>query len=65
LGQKIWCGSSQSGFKIGFKDLKLNRLEAAINLDNLKSIQLAKAIGMHKEGIKRDIGSSLIIGLIM
>jgi RimJ/RimL family protein N-acetyltransferase len=41
------------GLKIGFKQLKLNRLEAAINLDNRKSIRLAKAIGMKREGIKK------------
>ena len=41
------------GLKIGFKQLKLNRLEAAINLDNKKSIRLVKAIGMRKEGIKK------------
>lgn len=42
-----------AGLKVGFKDLKLNRLEAAINLDNRKSIRLAQAIGMQKEGIKK------------
>lgn len=41
------------GLKIGFKALKLNRLEAAINLDNKISIKLAKSIGMKKEGIKK------------
>ena len=45
--------SAKAGLKIGFKDLKLNRLEAAINLDNIKSIRLVKAIGMHKEGLKK------------
>jgi ribosomal-protein-alanine N-acetyltransferase len=45
--------SAKAGLKIGFKDLKLNRLEAAINLDNKKSIRLVKAIGMQKEGIKK------------
>lgn len=45
--------SSAAGLKIGFKQLKLNRLEAAINLDNKKSIRLVKAICMHKEGIKK------------
>ncbi|MBC7741838.1 MAG: GNAT family N-acetyltransferase [Bdellovibrionaceae bacterium] len=45
--------AARAGLKIGFKDLKLNRLEAAINLDNRKSIRLVKAIGMHKEGIKK------------
>lgn len=41
------------GLKIGFKELKLNRLEAAMNLDNKVSTKLAKAIGMKKEGIKK------------
>lgn len=45
--------ASVAGLKIGFKQLKLNRLEAAINLDNKKSIRLVKSIGMRKEGIKK------------
>lgn len=45
--------SSIAGLKIGFKKLKLNRLEAAINLDNKKSIRLVRAIGMRREGIKK------------
>lgn len=45
--------AAKAGLKIGFKNLKLNRLEAAINLDNMKSLRLAKAIGMKKEGIKK------------
>ncbi len=45
--------ASAAGLNIGFKQLKLNRLEAAINLDNRKSIRLVKAIGMRREGIKK------------
>jgi ribosomal-protein-alanine N-acetyltransferase len=45
--------AAAAGLKIGFKQLKLNRLEAAINLDNHKSIHLVKAIGMRKEGVKK------------
>jgi ribosomal-protein-alanine N-acetyltransferase len=45
--------ASLAGLKIGFKHLCLNRLEAAINLDNKISIKLAKSIGMKREGIKR------------
>ena len=45
--------AARAGLRIGFRDLKLNRLEAAINFDNRKSIRLAKAIGMRREGIKR------------
>jgi RimJ/RimL family protein N-acetyltransferase len=39
--------------EIGFKDLKLNRLEAAINLDNRRSLALARSIGMRREGVKK------------
>ena len=45
--------AASAGLKIGFKELKLNRLEAAINLDNKVSISLAKSIGMKREGIKK------------
>lgn len=41
------------GLRIGFRCLKLNRLEAAINLDNRKSIRLARTIEMRREGIKK------------
>lgn len=49
LGQE----AARAGLRIGFKQLKLNRLEAAINFDNRRSIRLAKTIGMRHEGIKR------------
>ena len=52
-GQGYGQEAAAAGLKIGFKHLKLNRLEAAINLDNKKSIRLAKAIGMQREGIKK------------
>jgi [ribosomal protein S5]-alanine N-acetyltransferase len=45
--------AATAGLRIGFKQLKLNRLEAAINLDNKRSIRLVKAIGMRREGIKK------------
>lgn len=45
--------AAAAGLRIGFRQLKLNRLEAAINLDNRKSIRLAKLIGMRREGIKK------------
>lgn len=45
--------ASAAGLRIGFKQLQLNRLEAAINLDNKISIKLSKSIGMKKEGIKK------------
>lgn len=45
--------ASLAGLKIGFKQLRLNRLEAAINLDNKISIKLVKSIGMKREGVKK------------
>lgn len=45
--------AAMKGLEIGFNHLKLNRLEAAINLDNKKSIRLCKKIGMRKEGVKK------------
>lgn len=52
-GQGYGQESAAAGLRIGFKQLKLNRLEAAINLDNKKSVRLVKAIGMQREGIKK------------
>jgi [ribosomal protein S5]-alanine N-acetyltransferase len=46
--------AAAAGLIIGFKQLKLQRLEAAINLDNKVSVKLAKSIGMRKEGIKKN-----------
>jgi RimJ/RimL family protein N-acetyltransferase len=45
--------AAAAGLVVGFRDLKLNRIEAAINLDNRKSIRLVRAIGMRREGIKK------------
>ncbi len=45
--------AAKAGLKIGFQHLQLNRLEAAVNLDNRISIKLSKSIGMRREGIKR------------
>lgn len=45
--------AANAALKIGFRDLKLNRLEAAISIDNSRSIALAKALDMRREGIKR------------
>lgn len=38
--------------KIAFKILKYKRIEAAINVDNKRSINLAKSVGMKKECIR-------------
>lgn len=38
--------------KIAFKILKYKRVEAAINVDNKRSINLAKSVGMKKECIR-------------
>ena len=38
---------------IGFRDLKLHRLEAGIEPNNRRSIMLARSIGLRKEGLKK------------
>lgn len=43
-----------AGIGLGLKDLKLNRLEAVIDLDNRASIALVRSVGMKKEGIRTD-----------
>jgi len=52
-GKGYGTEAARKGLMIGFKQLKLNRLEAAIHLDHRASIRLAKSIGMQKEGIKK------------
>ncbi len=44
---------ARGGMYIGLKVLKLQRLEAAIDLDNRRSIKLVKSLGLEREGIKR------------
>jgi ribosomal-protein-alanine N-acetyltransferase len=39
--------------KAGFEDLTFQRLEAATDLDNKRSIALAKSVGLFDEGIKK------------
>jgi ribosomal-protein-alanine N-acetyltransferase len=38
---------------IGFRDLKLHRIEAGIEPGNIRSIRLARSLGMRREGLKR------------
>jgi len=38
---------------IGFKDLKLHRIEAGIEPGNIRSIRLANSLGMRREGLKK------------
>lgn len=38
---------------IGFKKLKLHRIEAGIEPKNLRSRRLAKSLGLRREGIKK------------
>lgn len=45
--------ATRAGILLGFDELKIHRLEAAINIDNDASIALARAVGMHCEGIRK------------
>ena len=42
-----------AGSKIAFTHLHLNRVEAAINVDNKRSLALARSIKMHSEGLRK------------
>ncbi|MCB0349798.1 MAG: GNAT family N-acetyltransferase [Bdellovibrionales bacterium] len=42
-----------AGIKLAFQVLRVNRVDALINLDNRASIALAKSVGMRSEGIRR------------
>lgn len=62
LGYSIYNGYWGKGYAkeavravldIGFRDLKLHRLEAGIEPGNKRSIGLAKALGMRREGLKK------------
>jgi ribosomal-protein-alanine N-acetyltransferase len=45
--------ATRAGIFIAFDDLKIHRLEAAINTDNVASIALAQSIGMHCDGVRK------------
>jgi len=52
-GQGIGKKSVLAMIDIAFRDLKLHRIEAGIELHNRRSILLAKSIGLRKEGLKK------------
>jgi [ribosomal protein S5]-alanine N-acetyltransferase len=43
----------KAAIDIGFRDIKLHRIEAGIELQNSRSRALARSIGMRREGLKR------------
>jgi [ribosomal protein S5]-alanine N-acetyltransferase len=45
--------ATQAGIDIGFRDLKLHRLEAGVEPANRRSILLARSLGLRKEGLKK------------
>lgn len=46
--------ATRATIEMGFRDLRLHRVEAGIALKNKNSIKLAKAIGMRREGLSRN-----------
>ena len=50
-GQGYGTEACEAALVLGFKDLKLHRIEAAISPTNKRSIRLAKTIGLKKEGV--------------
>lgn len=62
LGYRIFNGhwgqgyakeAAQAVIDIGFRDLKLHRIEAGIEPNNRRSLRLAKSLKMRREGIKK------------
>ena len=45
--------AAAAAIDIAFKDLKLHRIEAGIEPENIRSIRLAKSLKMRKEGLKK------------
>jgi len=43
----------RAAFDIAFRDLRLHRLEAGVEPGNVRSIRLARSLGMRREGLKR------------
>lgn len=43
----------QAMIDIGFRDIKLHRIEAGIEPGNIRSIKLARSLGMRREGLKK------------
>lgn len=52
-GQGYAQESCKAAIQIAFKNLKLHRVEAGIEPKNPKSIRVAKALGMRKEGLSK------------
>ena len=52
-GQGLAGEAVGAAITIGHRDLKLQRLEASIDLHNKRSIKLVKKLGLEREGIKR------------
>lgn len=43
----------KAALDIGFKDLKLHRIEAGIEPSNRRSLKLARSLKMRREGVKK------------
>lgn len=52
-GRGYGSAAAKMAIDIAFRELKLHRVEAAINPRNKRSLQLAKSIGMRREGLSR------------
>lgn len=52
-GQGYAKEAAKAAIQIGFKNLGLHRIEAAMELDHKVSQRVARRIGMRKEGIRR------------
>ncbi|MCC2678665.1 MAG: N-acetyltransferase [Pseudobdellovibrio sp.] len=52
-GKGYGTDAAKAMIDIGFKEIKLHRIEAGIEPKNKRSIRLARTLGMRKEGLKK------------
>jgi len=45
--------AARAAIDIGFRDIKLHRIEAGIEPGNIRSVKLARSLGMRREGLKK------------
>ena len=52
-GKGFAAEAARAAIDIGFKELKLHRIEAGIEPDNRRSLKLARRLKMRREGLKK------------
>ncbi|MBT3362111.1 MAG: GNAT family N-acetyltransferase [Chloroflexi bacterium] len=53
-GKGYMTEALKSATEVGFESMKLNRIQAFVDVNNIKSVSLAKRLGFTREGTVRD-----------